>query len=765
MTRERSAPSTLVREVIEDAVEAIGQEMAAASADPTSTIDVRNGRPVGHAGPDRLWSFEFDGQLPVLPETPVRLLIRGREPVTGTLLAIGDLDLVLGVREELGESVPVALLSVEPWFIYDRLRDRLGEMASGEVDTELVEALLDLSELEELDDERVDEQDEGATGDQQRAVAQALTGSLRFVWGPPGTGKTSTMAATVRACVDRGERVLVVAHSNAAVDVAMVRVATAMEGCAALSDGRVLRVGTPQLPDARECRPILPDEVIRDREPELIREKYRLQRERRTLSSELKAARSSVQHGELGRRLEAVREELAAIERRVREMRVLLIENAAVLGATLSKLTIDDLLWAWRPEVVIIDEASMAGVPFLLALALRGADRLICYGDFRQLPPIAVSDREAVRRWFARDIFDLAGVVERREADEPDPRLVTLRRQFRMGEHIAEAVSRLAYFGMLRTDPSAAAAAMPIASLEPAPGAQIVVVDTSGMNTLCLREAKPTSFSRFNPLSAILSVDLARLLVDQGAASVGVISPYRAAARLGQSLSADRAEVTVATTHKFQGSERDAMVLDLTDGWPQEGPSQLTGSDLDLALRLLNVAVSRTRGKLLIVADLRFLDEQFPRSAPVCRLLADLRRSDTSVVDARALIERELVDRTWHASWASAAEAALGATGSTDGLVDVSLPDERFDGEWLSDLVARGTSSGRAVRLRVPYALAARYEDTSAELRIRTLGVMPVIFAGRGVTVVGGADPDRPAGLAVSEPFSAALRRLLSAED
>lgn len=233
MTREHSAPSTLVREVIEDAVEAIGHEMAAASADPTSTIDVRNGRPVGHAGPERLWSFEFDGQLPVLPETPVRLLIRGRDPVTGTLLAIGDLDLVLGVREELGESVSVALLSLEPWFIYDKLRDRLGEMASAEVDMELAEALLDLSELEAP----AVQPDDDVTGDQRAAVVHALTGSLRFVWGPPGTGKTSTMAATVQACVDRGERVLVVAHSNAAVDVAMVRVAVAMEESSALAEG------------------------------------------------------------------------------------------------------------------------------------------------------------------------------------------------------------------------------------------------------------------------------------------------------------------------------------------------------------------------------------------------------------------------------------------------------------------------------------------------------------------------------------------------
>ena len=44
---------------------------------------------------------------------------------------------------------------------------------------------------------------------------------LHLLWGPPGTGKTTTMGAAVAGWLRQGKRVLVVSTSNAAVDVAM----------------------------------------------------------------------------------------------------------------------------------------------------------------------------------------------------------------------------------------------------------------------------------------------------------------------------------------------------------------------------------------------------------------------------------------------------------------------------------------------------------------------------------------------------------------
>jgi AAA domain len=56
--------------------------------------------------------------------------------------------------------------------------------------------------------------------DQRLAIAQMSADRLHFLWGPPGTGKTTTLGAAIARWVRQGKKVLVASTSNAAVDVA-----------------------------------------------------------------------------------------------------------------------------------------------------------------------------------------------------------------------------------------------------------------------------------------------------------------------------------------------------------------------------------------------------------------------------------------------------------------------------------------------------------------------------------------------------------------
>lgn len=58
---------------------------------------------------------------------------------------------------------------------------------------------------------------------QQEALAAMSTPGGYFIWGPPGTGKTTVIASAIKKAVDNGQTVLVTSHTNAAIDNALER--------------------------------------------------------------------------------------------------------------------------------------------------------------------------------------------------------------------------------------------------------------------------------------------------------------------------------------------------------------------------------------------------------------------------------------------------------------------------------------------------------------------------------------------------------------
>ena len=73
---------------------------------------------------------------------------------------------------------------------------------------------------------------------------------------------------------------------------------------------------------------------------------------------------------------------------------------------------------------------------------------------------------------------------------------------------------------------------------------------------------------------------------------IGVVSPFRAQVALMRKLVNDAA-VTVDTVERFQGGERDIMILSLV---------RAEGSEFVFDERRFNVAITRARCKLILVA-------------------------------------------------------------------------------------------------------------------------------------------------------------------
>jgi hypothetical protein len=757
---------------LRELIEALGHEIRAARDDPARTFEVRAGRRLLSKDEQHLYAFRAEVALPIPPETPVKLLIPPAGSASGLLVAQQDFEVVLLLREDVGEEVGLARVAADPWFIAQALSERLREeleRAAGDLEIPL--ALLGLEESGVREDPAAAAYAQECfaklgvpalvpNAAQLAAVGKCAGSRLHFVWGPPGTGKTANVAQVVRALVANSERVLVLAHANAAVDVAMLRVADAFAGTGELREGRILRIGVPQLPEAQGRAEILPEEVIARRQPDLVARKRALEGRRHELLRRLHEIASEDRRAATASQLEAVRAELAGIREALRMAMETLVREARVIGTTLSRLVTEDRVWSWPADAVVVDETSMAPFPAVAACALRARKRLLLFGDFRQLPPICVASTPLARRWLARDAFEVAGVRERVDAGKSEPRVSLLDVQYRMAGPIAEVVSRFAYGGKLRSEEAAHAAPGQI-EVGSWPGEAVVLVDTSRLASVCLKEPKAGSHSRANPLHALLAISLAERATRSGETGIALVSPYRAQARL-LAVGAPGPTILGATVHRFQGSERDVVLFDLVDSEPQSSASQLTGKDADTAFRLLNVAISRARAQLIVLANVTFVERRHPRSSPartLIRSLAAMGRLER--LEPTTLGRWETDSITWYPGWPEAQGAIAAELRRSPRATFVNLPETFQPSEDLLDGLRRLSSGSGHVTVFAPVDVATRLEDSKVDLRLMVRpGGFFALLDGR-IAFVGGASPVGPVGRVVGEGFAEVLGRLL----
>ncbi len=161
-------------------------------------------------------------------------------------------------------------------------------------------------------------------GEIRRLLEQALESSVAYVWGPPGTGKTYAIAHLVAALVERGERVLVTSHTNAAVDNALYAALVQekdREGPLAnhdrLADGLVIRVGKVK-EGTKVPASVQLDKVVQRKSKALEEEISRLQREIQPLLEERSRLRAIVQEW---RRLSELEERLTSATGGIEESR------------------------------------------------------------------------------------------------------------------------------------------------------------------------------------------------------------------------------------------------------------------------------------------------------------------------------------------------------------------------------------------------------------------------------------------------------------
>jgi len=415
---------------------------------------------------------------------------------------------------------------------------------------------------------------------QQEAVRFALSAKdFAIIHGPPGTGKTTTLAEVVYQVARTGERVLACASSNTAVDNLLEKLIPSTPG--------VVRVGHP----ARvfeSLREHTLDELVRSHPSSRIAED--LMRQAETL---VRAASKPGRSGEAWRRAGQQRGEARTLQNQARSLERqairYVLDSAQVICTT---TTIDEeLLDGLDFDLVVIDEACQATEASVWQAVLR-AGRLVLAGDHFQLPPTVLSDvatREGMNHSLMQRLVERFGTEVYRR----------LTVQYRMNEQIMRFSSDQFYDSSLVADLSVKSHLL--SDLPAVAACQLTTTATTFIDTAGAgydEELEPDGLSKRNPREANVVLSLVQRLTEAGVApsQIGVIAPYAAQVRLLRNR-LDLEGLEVDTVDGFQGREKEAIIVTLVRSNEQGEIGFLSD------IRRTNVALTRARRCLIVIGD------------------------------------------------------------------------------------------------------------------------------------------------------------------
>lgn len=530
-----------------------------------------------------LYAFDTDTDLHFPDGTAIKLWFPDNI-VPGYVVSCEDFTILIRTMEYIGETIESVEFTSEQWQLLEALMERLEEMepSAGSLAYEI--ACNGRKQITKWQNIKCG---------QNLAFNRATSEGITFIWGPPGTGKTETLANIAIEHIENGRRVLMLSYSNVSVDGALLRVAKKAD----LPDGMVIRYGYPRTKELLESKTLTSYQYVLHKNPEKAATYQELNERKKKLK------RKDPERIEINRKLNKIREYLLEEEKE-------LIHRSAFVATTVSKATVDKAIYTQRFDVVIFDEASMAYVPQVVFSAGIARDYFVCLGDFCQLPAIVQNDAE---ERLIRDIFEHTGITSAVENNQGHEWLVMLDLQYRMHQDIADFVSENMYQGRLKTSERIADSRNEIAACHPCPDAAMSLFDLSGMYSVC---TKTMDGSRINIMSALMCLRLAEKNISQY--EVGIITPYSAQSRLILSMIRDIQEydkrwlkVSCATVHQFQGSEKPVIIYDAVDCFRMPYPGTLlTSLKNDTANRLFNVALTRAKGKFVLVANIDFLERK-----------------------------------------------------------------------------------------------------------------------------------------------------------
>ena len=400
--------------------------------------------------------------------------------------------------------------------------------------------------------------------DQKAAIEKVMSAKdYALVLGMPGTGKTTTIAHIIRALVAQGKSVLLTSYTHTAVDNILLKLRN--DGIGIFRLGAIAKVH----PEVHEFADLAgrPIKTIED-----LKRCY----------------------------------------------------TQPIVATTC--LGINHPIFSQRVfDYCIVDEASQITLPVCLG-PIRMARTFILVGDHYQLPPL-VQNQEAQEGGLDISLFKTL-------SDNHPSSVVNLEHQYRMCKEIMTLSNTLIYDGRLKCGTPVVANSsivipnmdalrqhhhnpLTILSADPkkvcpgptrgscwlrevlAPSVKACFVNTDPLLPLS-REALESGTRMINSCEANLTTQLVESLITTGVppTDIGVITLYRSQLALIKQSLRHRSGVEMHTADKFQGRDKEMVVLSLVRSNEDQNVGELLKD-----WRRVNVALTRARTKLLVLGS------------------------------------------------------------------------------------------------------------------------------------------------------------------
>ncbi|MBS1512061.1 MAG: AAA family ATPase [Bacteroidetes bacterium] len=398
---------------------------------------------------------------------------------------------------------------------------------------------------------------------QQQAVkAIAANETITIVHGPPGTGKTTTLVEAIVQLIKAGEKVLVAAPSNTAVD-------HICKGLLA-QQVKVLRVGNTSKVD-ESVFPFTPEGKLANSKQQKDIKQLKIRAEEfRKMALKYKRSFGKAEREQrnlLFKEVKSIRTEIKKLQAYNEEK---LYSEAEVIAGTPVGLY-DAPLRSCTFHTLVIDEAGQCIEPLAWCI-FPLAQKYVLAGDHLQLPPTVLS-QQAMQLGLNRSILEVAV--------ESVPRVYLLNTQYRMRQAIAGFSGDYFYKGLLQT-------AAHLANN----GTHLTFIDTAGSGFNEQHGSDGTSLQNEGELKIVQQLLQTELL---DPAHTAFISPY--AGQVAAAKTVLPKSMRISTIDSFQGQEKENIIISLVR----------SNDDGDIGFlkdyRRMNVAITRAKEQLFVIGD------------------------------------------------------------------------------------------------------------------------------------------------------------------